>query len=180
MFLDRDGVLNETDLDERGVPHPPASLAELRIADGAMEACRSLRAAGYVLVVVTNQPDVARGTVERRTVDAINDHIRRRLEVDDVRVCFHDAPDGCDCRKPAPGLLTTACHDLGLDPTSSFMVGDRGVDIEAGRRAGCRSILIDRPYSAVDGAAPSFTTDSLLAAAAWILHDAASAEEEGA
>jgi D-glycero-D-manno-heptose 1,7-bisphosphate phosphatase len=178
VFLDRDGVLNEALVDNRGVPHPPSSVAELRIVEGAADACRQLREAGYALVVVTNQPDVARGTVSQATVDAINAEIRRELEVDDIRVCFHDTADECDCRKPAPGLLLQACEDLSLDPTSSFMVGDRWVDVEAGRRAGCRTVLIDRPYSAVNGVDPSYKTDSLLAAVGWILHDERLAEEE--
>lgn len=180
MFLDRDGVLNEAVVDDAGVPHPPGSSAELRIVEGAAEACRRLREAGYTLVVVTNQPDVARGTVSRETVDAINAEIRRVLQVDDIRVCFHDTADKCECRKPEPGLLFQACEDLTLDPASSFMVGDRWVDIEAGRRAGCQTVLIARPYSIVNGTDPSYTTDSLLAAVGWILHDDRLAEEEGA
>jgi len=180
VFLDRDGVLNETVIDDNGVPHPPGSVAELRIVEGAVEACRLLREAGFLLVVVTNQPDVARGTVSSGTVEKINEEIGRLLEIDDIRVCFHDTGDGCDCRKPAPGLLLQASRDLTLDLSSSIMVGDRESDVEAGSRAGCRTVLIERPYSAASRVSPTYTTDSLLAGVDWILHHGRSTEEERA
>ena len=173
VFLDRDGVLNEAVVDDAGVPHPPAALADVRLVADAEEACRRLREAGYLLVVVTNQPDVARGKATRVVVESINELVREHLGIDDVRVCFHDDADGCDCRKPEPGLPLAAGRDLAIDLAASVLVGDRGTDIEAGRRAGCKTVLLQTPYSDRNWVDPSFVTNSLSAAAEWILSGAA-------
>ena len=145
VFLDRDGVINRA-IVENGKPHPPASLKELAILPGVPEALRTLKAAGYRQIVVTNQPDVARGAQTRATVEAINSVLLAALPLDDIFVCYHDDRDHCDCRKPQPGLLTQAAAKYSIDLAASFMIGDRWKDIEAGRRAGCRTILIDCDY----------------------------------
>ncbi len=166
VFLDRDGVINAVVM--RGsTPVPPSSLDELRILPGVAEALGRLKQAGYALVVVTNQPDIARGTTPRATVDAINADLRARLPIDEIRVCDHDDADGCRCRKPRPGLLLEPpTYDVGR----SIMVGDRWRDIEAGRRAGCHAtILVDYGYDEVRADAPDHTVRSLAEAAAWIL-----------
>jgi D-glycero-D-manno-heptose 1,7-bisphosphate phosphatase len=141
VFLDRDGVLNRTVVRD-GVPHPPASLTDLVVTQDAEAACRALKRAGLLLIVVTNQPDLARGTADRGMVDAINDRLRRRLDLDDVLVCGHDDGDGCACRKPRPGLLLDAAHRWQVRLGGSVMVGDRWRDVEAGRRAGCATVLV--------------------------------------
>ena len=146
VFLDRDGVLNDSVVVD-GLPHPPRTLDELRISRGAVEACRRLRQAGLLLVGASNQPDVARGTVTRETVDAINDEVKRRVGLDVLLVCPHDDADKCDCRKPLPGLLLRAARMLDIDLSRSVMVGDRWRDVEAGRRAGCATIFVDNDYS---------------------------------
>src|SRR2546423_15116493 len=121
---------------------PPDSVAGLVLTRRAEEACEALRRAGFMLVLVTNQPDIARGTRERGAVDAINDELRRRLGLDDVRVCPHDDDDECACRKPRPGLILAAAERWGISLDASVMVGDRWRDIEAGRGAGCRTVLV--------------------------------------
>jgi D-glycero-D-manno-heptose 1,7-bisphosphate phosphatase len=146
VFLDRDGVLNEVRLD-KGMPLPPASAADLRIVEGAREALERLHNAGFALVVVTNQPDVPRGATTRESVEEINGALRARLPIDSVYTCYHDTGDGCDCRKPRPGLLWRAARDLGLDLSRSWLVGDRWVDVSAAKAAGVASVLVDRPYS---------------------------------
>jgi transaldolase len=146
VFLDRDGVLNDSVVVD-GLPHPPRTLDELRISRGAVEACRQLRQSGLLLVGASNQPDVARGTVTRETVDAINDEVTRRVGLDVLLVCPHDDADRCDCRKPLPGLLLRAARMLDIDLSRSVMVGDRWRDVEAGRRAGCATIFVDNDYS---------------------------------
>ena len=103
-------------------------------------------AAGFRLVVVTNQPDVARGTVDRGAVEEMNERLSRELELDDVRVCWHDDGDECDCRKPQPGLLIDAMRELGAESGDCVIVGDRWRDVEAGRRAGCRTVLVGDGY----------------------------------
>jgi D-glycero-D-manno-heptose 1,7-bisphosphate phosphatase len=145
VFLDRDGVINRAFV-RSGTPYPPASLQELEILPSVPEALSAMQAHGYALIVVTNQPDVARGTTSRELVDAIHDRLKSELGLDAILTCFHDDADECDCRKPKPGLLLRAARDYGIDLSSSFMVGDRSRDIEAGTRAGCRTFLIDRRY----------------------------------
>ncbi len=146
VFLDRDGVLNEVEVRD-GVPHPPASLADMRLLAGVDLACRRLSDLGFKLVVVTNQPDVARGSRTLAEVEQMNDYLRGLLPLDDVVVCPHDDKDDCPCRKPLPGMLLDAARRLSLDLSRSFCVGDRWRDVEAGQRAGVRqSIFIDRNY----------------------------------
>jgi D-glycero-D-manno-heptose 1,7-bisphosphate phosphatase len=145
VFLDRDGVLNDVQM-RGGTPVPPPSVEEMRLLPGVADACRRLRELGYVLVVVTNQPDIARGTQSRAEVERMHDFLRQQLPLDDVVVCAHDDADGCACRKPRPGMLLDAAQRLGLDLSGSFCVGDRWRDIEAAQRAGVRAIYVDRQY----------------------------------
>ena len=168
VFFDRDGVLNEAIVRE-GKPYPPSTLAEVRIVDGAIEGCRLLKCAGFVLVGVTNQPDVARGTAKKETIEAINGHIRARVGLDDFRVCYHDDADRCRCRKPNPGLLLDAARDWGIDLAGSFMVGDRWRDVQAGARAGCRTIFFDRHYEEQLRDIPDVTVSCFEDAVSWIL-----------
>ena len=177
MFLDRDGVLNEPVL-VASRPHPPGSVAELRLAPGAPEACRRLRDAGLLLVVVTNQPDIARGTQSRETVDAINAEVARRTSVDAVLVCPHDDGDGCGCRKPAPGLLLEAAARWNLDLPRSVLVGDRWRDIDAGRAAGCATVLVDRTYDERRGTGADLVVGGLHEAVPWILRWTGTAPRE--
>ena len=139
-FLDRDGVINRS-IVRNGTPHPPASIDELEILPGVPDAIGRLKAAGYAVIVVTNQPDIARGTTPSATVEAIHDRLRALLPVDEIRMCPHDDADGCLCRKPKPGLLQQApVYDL----RASVLVGDRWRDVEAGRSAGCgATVLVD-------------------------------------
>lgn len=169
VFLDRDGVLNRAFPHADGKSHPPASPAELEILPGVVAACKELRQAGFLLIVVTNQPDVARGTQRQEVIEAINAALRRQVPVDDIRVCYHDDSDDCACRKPRPGLLLDAAHAWEIDLTDSFMVGDRWKDIEAGRRAGCKTVLIEHAYSEAERSSPDFGAASLPEAVDWIL-----------
>jgi D-glycero-D-manno-heptose 1,7-bisphosphate phosphatase len=168
VFLDRDGVLNRA-LVREGKPYPPANLSELEILPGVQEACSTLKRAGLGLIVITNQPDLSRGTMERGAVDAMNAEVRERLGLDDVRVCPHDDADRCDCRKPAPGLLLAAAREWRIALDRSVMVGDRWRDIESGRRAGCKTVFIDYGYSEQRPQAPDLIVGSLLDAVPWIL-----------
>lgn len=145
VFLDRDGVINEAVV-RAGRPVAAMSLSELRITPGVPEALSTLHEAGFLLIVVTNQPEIARGTLARQTVEAIHDHLRELLPIDEFRTCAHDDPDGCDCRKPAWGMLRAAAEKWGIDFGRSYMVGDRWRDLAAGRAAGCRTVFIDHGY----------------------------------
>lgn len=141
VFLDRDGVLTAPVPTPTG-SRPPWSLDEMRLLPGVTEACQRLHRANWVLVVATNQPDVARGQAQRAAIDAIHAQLLRQLPLDDIRVCFHDDADHCACRKPRPGLLLDAARSLQLELAASWMVGDRPKDIAAGVAAGCRSLWL--------------------------------------
>lgn len=169
VFLDRDGVLNRSIL-HNGKPHPPASLAELEVTPGAKQALDSLRASGFKLIVVTNQPDIARGITTSKVVEEINQRIASVLPVDDIFVCAHTDEDHCECRKPKAGMLKDAALRHNIDLASSFMVGDRWRDVEAGQNAGCLTILIDERYEERRPVRPpDARVKSLPEAVDWIL-----------
>ena len=159
VFLDRDGVINRAIVRD-GKLYPPASLAELEILPGVRAALDRLRAAGWACVVVTNQPDVARGTQSREVVEAINGRLAAALPIDEVRVCYHDDDDRCGCRKPQPGLLTRAPE---YDVPASVMVGEPASappswwNLAAPSRAKCRPMCASLRWSR-------------LFARSWILH----------
>ncbi|MGE0464135.1 MAG: D-glycero-alpha-D-manno-heptose-1,7-bisphosphate 7-phosphatase [Vicinamibacterales bacterium] len=166
VFLDRDGVINRAEVRD-GMPRAPGSVEETQILPGVPEALRRLRAAGYGLVVVTNQPEIARGRTTRAIVDAIHARLRAELGLDDIRVCPHDDGDACACRKPKPGLLLQAPR---YDMATSAMVGDRWRDVEAGRAAGCGvTILVDYGYDEPVPHEPDARVASLAEAADWLL-----------
>ena len=145
VFFDRDGVLNEALIRDRK-PYPPRDLSEFHIPPGAREDLEQLRRLGFVLIVVTNQPDVARGSVQGAAVEAMNQHLRRELPLDDILVCYHDDADQCDCRKPKPGMLLQSATKFGINLGESFLVGDRWRDLDAGHAAGCFTVWIDHQY----------------------------------
>jgi D-glycero-D-manno-heptose 1,7-bisphosphate phosphatase len=146
IFLDRDGVLNEVEL-LHGKPSPPAGVEQLRLLPGVGRACNRLRDLGFALIVVTNQPDIARGKRTRDEVDRMHDELRARLPLDEIVVCAHDDIDDCPCRKPRPGMILDAATRLGLNLEHSVCIGDRWRDVEAGKRAGVMAIFVDRGYS---------------------------------
>lgn len=153
VFLDRDGVINGVFVRD-GVVHPPQSPADFRLLPGVAEAVRLLHNAGFWLTVVTNQPDVGAGRQARAVVEEIHHHLMTVLPLNEVRVCYHTDDDGCACRKPKPGMLLDAARDWAIDLGASVLVGDRWRDIDAGKAAGCRTILIESDYD--EGQAKGF------------------------
>ena len=145
VFLDRDGVLNRA-LVRDGRPYPPDTLERFEVLPGVPDALGRLSDAGFLLIGATNQPDVARGTQRREVIEAMNARLMVESPITAILVCYDDGDD-CPRRKPNPGLLLEAAEQYGIDLAASFMVGDRWKDIEAGRRAGCRTIFIDRAYT---------------------------------
>ncbi len=169
VFLDRDGVLNQAII-KAGKPYPPQTLAELIIVDDAFTALSKLKAAGFFLSVATNQPDVARGKITKATVETIHEVIMQTLPLDEISVCYHDDTDQCQCRKPLPGLLQQAAKTHNIDLSKSFMIGDRWRDVEAGQRAGCKTIWLNYNYSEQPSSKPAdFVTKSLTEATDWII-----------
>jgi D-glycero-D-manno-heptose 1,7-bisphosphate phosphatase len=171
VFLDRDGVLNRAVV-RNGKPYPPSCQADLEIPTGTREALMELREQGFLLFVVTNQPDVARGEQQRSSVEAMHTALQAALPLDGFYVCYHDDADACECRKPKPGLLLTAAAEHGVWLPASYMVGDRWRDVEAGQHAGCRTAWIDCGYVERGPSAPAdATVRSLPEAVAWILQE---------
>ena len=170
VFLDRDGVINRA-LERAGKPYPPTSLAEFEILPEVPAACAKLKAAGFLLVVATNQPDVGRGTLTQEVVDEIHAHMTAQLPIDRVEVCFHPGKGAsdCDCRKPRLGMLLKAARELGIDLARSWMVGDRWRDIDCGHSAGCKTVFIERDYDEQLRQKPDFSARNLGEAADIIL-----------
>ena len=170
VFLDRDGVLNAATI-RQGKPYPPDSLAELTVLPGVREALVNFRAAGFINIVVTNQPDVGAGKQRVEVVEAIHDRLRRELSLDDVKVCYHTDDQKCDCRKPNPGMLLEAAKVRDIDLSQSFLVGDRWRDVAAGQAAGCGCFFVDYEYQEQRPEKPYVAVKSLSEAAALILFD---------
>lgn len=168
VFLDRDGVLNAPVV-RGGLPYAPATVEQLEILPGVQAALADLKRAGFVLLVVTNQPDVARGKVSRAEVDATHEALRATLPLDAVYTCCHDDADRCACRKPAPGMLLQGAREWDVDLRRSFMVGDRWRDTEAGVAAGCTTIFVDHGWNEKQPERYDARVSSLAEAAAWIL-----------
>ena len=170
VFLDRDGVLNRAVI-KNGQPFPPSAVSELEFTDDAPGLLQKLKNQGYKLLVVTNQPDVARGITSRETVEAIHRKLSATLPVDEIFMCCHSDENGCACRKPKPGLLLEAARRHHIDLSASFMVGDRWRDVEAGQNARVRTILIDDGYAEKQPARPpDAIVHSLREATEWILN----------
>lgn len=175
VFLDRDGVLARA-LVRNGKAYAPVTPDEMDIDAAAPAALARLKDARFVLIVVTNQPDVGRGTTRREDVETMHATLRARLPLDDVYVCYHDDRDACACRKPQPGMLLDAAAAHGIDLAGSFMVGDRWKDVDAGAAAGCRTVWIDCGYDERPPAhAPDARVADLRAAAEWIVEAALNA-----
>jgi len=168
VFLDRDGVLNESQVID-GIPLPPRTIDQVEIIAGVEQAIEILKLYNFIPVVVTNQPDMARGTVLMEQILAINNHVGRLIGVEHFYTCFHDDEDRCPCRKPQPGLIHMAAKELGIDIKSSYLVGDRWRDVAAGQAAGCKSFFIDYSYSEKEPGPPFIRVSSLLEATKLIV-----------
>ena len=168
VFLDRDGVINKAQI-INGKPYPPKSLSQLKIISGVRNALIALHNAGYLLIVITNQPDVSRGITSKETVDEMNDYLSKNLPLDDFLTCYHDDCDNCDCRKPKPGNILLAAKKYNIDLHQSYMIGDRWRDIEAGKSAKCMTMFIDYKYNEKKPIDFDFKADSLHSASQLIL-----------
>ena len=162
VFLDRDGVLNKGFI-RSGKSYPPACVEEFQLLEGVPEGCRILKEAGFLLVVVTNQPDVGRGTQSSSVVEAMHCRLQALLPIDRIEVCFDDTET--EFFKPAPGMLLRAAASLSIDLAGSFMVGDRWRDVGCGLAAGCTTIFVDYSYDEQLRDEPDFRVSSLLEAA---------------
>lgn len=170
VFLDRDGVINQAVVKD-GKPYPPRGLSELKILPGVTKAINRLHEEGWLLIVVTNQPDVARGTTKRETVEEINEFLLNQFPFECILTCYHDSNDECECRKPRPGFLLQSQQRYGIDLRSSYMVGDRWRDIEAGISADCKTIFIDYGYNERQPTNYTYRVNDLLEASNIIVNN---------
>ncbi len=170
VFLDRDGTLN-VQIIRDGKPYAPDNLEDFRLYEGVAAGCRSLKQRGFALVVVTNQPEVGRGTVARETIEAMHARLQALIpEIDRIEACFDPGRGEISRRrKPEPGMLLDAAEAMGLDLGSSWMVGDRWRDVDCGLRAGVRTVFIDFGYTEKFDSRPDFTVRSFTEAVGVIL-----------
>jgi D-glycero-D-manno-heptose 1,7-bisphosphate phosphatase len=175
VFLDRDGVINRVAV-RNGMPHPPSQLEEFKLYDDVPNGCARLKAANFLLVVITNQPDVGRGTQSREAVEAMNLKMQSALPLlDRIEICYHAGErygQPCGCRKPRPGLILRAAAELNIDRKTSYVIGDRWRDVDCAHAAGCRAILIQRGYKETLRDAPDFTVANFNNAVNAVLRDA--------
>ena len=170
VFLDRDGIINRAIVRD-GKPYPPATLEEFELLPGVESTIRSLRKVGFLIIIVTNQPDVGAGIQNRKMVETMHDKLRVLGLCDDIKVCYHTDQDGCDCRKPKPGMLIKAASDWQIELSHSFMVGDRWRDVAAGKAAGCRTFFVDYEYRERRAENPDAVVKSLEDAGRLILKE---------
>jgi len=168
VFLDRDGVINDATI-IRGKPYPPRTLCETRIPDEVYTSLERLKNAKFLLIVVTNQPDIARKLIEKIEIDKINEYLADELPLDEIFVCPHDDADDCRCRKPKTGLIDDAAIKYSIDLGNSFLIGDRWRDVEAGIASGCKTFFINRNYDEKQPLKADFVVESLKDAVSVIL-----------
>jgi D-glycero-D-manno-heptose 1,7-bisphosphate phosphatase len=175
VFLDRDGVLNRAVV-RNGKPYPPSNPNDFQLYDDVIDGCARLKTASFLLVVITNQPDVGRGIQNRAEVEAMHSKLQSALpSLDRIEICYHGGErygQPCNCRKPRPGLILRAAADLDIDLKESCVIGDRWRDIDCARAAGCRAIFIDRGYVEKLRETPDFTVTKFSDAVNIVLREA--------
>jgi D-glycero-D-manno-heptose 1,7-bisphosphate phosphatase len=175
VFLDRDGVINRVAV-RNGTPHPPSDIEEFELYEDVPDGCARLKAANFLLIIITNQPDVGRGIQRREVVEAMNLKMQSALPLlDRIEICYHAGErhgQPCDCRKPRPGLILRAAVELNIDRKRSYVIGDRWRDVDCARAAGCQAIFIHRGYKESLREAPDFTVANFNEAVTAVLRDA--------
>jgi D-glycero-D-manno-heptose 1,7-bisphosphate phosphatase len=170
VFLDRDGVINEPIVKE-GKPFAPTSMREFKLFAETLQCCCRLKSAGYLLVVVTNQPDVGRKKMSQKIVEQMHLALLKKLPIDAIEVCYDSGEQPSLNRKPAIGMVMSAAARLDIELGSSYMIGDRWKDIDCGKAAGCRTIFIDRDYEEELNHTPDISVNSLEEAVQIVLNE---------
>ena len=168
VFLDRDGVIN-VPIFKDGRSFAPILFDDFEIYPSAYDACQMLKKAGYLIVVITNQPDVGNGKASKSEIERMNQYLKSEELVDDIFICYHSQDEQCVCRKPKAGMIFQALEKYSIDLGASFLVGDRKSDIEVAVSVNCKSIFIDHDYDEVKPVAQNITLKSLKEAAEYIL-----------
>ena len=167
IFLDRDGVINKA-IVRNGKAFSPRTRNEFVIKYNSVQAIKTMKAAGFKVIVVTNQPDIARGKLSFSDLEWMTKRIMTEIAVDEVVVCPHDDHDNCNCRKPKPGMLLKSSNKWKIDLSRSYLIGDGWRDMAAGKVAGCTCILVDEDYN--KGVECNFLVSNLQDAAELILN----------
>lgn len=160
FFFDRDGIINKANV-INNIPYSPFSINKIILTDGISDVLNCCRKAGYLTIVLTNQPNCARGIQTKEEIDKINLYIEEILPIDKIYTCYHDDYSNCNCRKPKIGLFLQAQKDYNIDFLLSYMVGDRKKDIDAGINAGCKTIFVDYNYDCEKPINSNFTINSI-------------------
>jgi D-glycero-D-manno-heptose 1,7-bisphosphate phosphatase len=147
VFIDRDGVINKVIIRENGKPSSPWNLKEFKILSGVKECLGTFKEMGFLNIVFTSQPDISRGNLKLEYLEKMHKIISETLPVDEIKFCPHDDKDNCSCRKPKPGLILQAAKKWPIDWKKSYVIGDTWKDMEAGKAAGCQTILIKKRYN---------------------------------
>ena len=145
IFLDRDGVLSKTSL-VNGKSFAPRNLRDFKLYSDSTQSVKKLKSIGFMVFVVTNQPDVGKKLISRSTLEQMHNKLKKKTHVDGIYVCVHRQDENCYCRKPNPGMILDAAKKHHIDWKKSFVVGDRASDIEAGQKANCRTIFLKKKY----------------------------------
>ena len=147
IFYDRDGVLNQLVNRDQG-QYSPQRFIDFKISNNAKEITKYTSSLGFLNIVISNQPEISRGTLAISELNKMTSELYKKLVIDDVYYCKHDDRDNCDCRKPLPGLILKASEKWKIDLNKSYFIGDSWKDIEAAKKASVKSFLIDRNYNA--------------------------------
>ncbi len=145
VFLDRDGVLIKAPVTRDRKPLSIKNISKLKFLPTVIKTCKVLKS-NYLLIMITNQPDVSRKKIKKLKVDEINILIKKKLNLDDVFVCYTDN-DKSKFRKPNPGMILKAAAKYNINLKKSYFIGDRWKDIDAGRKAYCKTVFIDHNYN---------------------------------
>lgn len=170
VFLDRDGVINRP-IFRDGRSFAPRCLNDFYIYPLVKKSCELLKRAGFIIVVVTNQPDVGENITDISIMDEMHELMVKNLPIDSVYACLHRKDEDCLCRKPKPGLIFDALQDYDIDLDLSYLVGDRWSDIELARVVKCKSIFIDLGYDELKPNSQFATVKDLYEATKFILFD---------
>jgi len=160
IFLDRDGIVNKA-IVEKGLPYSPTRLGDIFLTDGIKDLIKKWHDEEYIVIVVTNQPDVANHIITKNKVDKINNYLKSIALFDDIFTCYHNGKDDCDCKKPKTGLFLQAKEKYDIDFSQSYVIGDRWKDIEAGKNIGCKTIFVDYHYDEERPNKPDYTAKSV-------------------
>lgn len=170
IFLDRDGIINEPIVKNK-LPYSPNSLLDFVFCSDIFKFVTAMNQYGFKIFVVTNQPEVARGTVRKDVIESMHEMIRAELGIKEIEVCYHDNDDYCLCRKPKPGMIFSLAKTHKINLAQSFMIGDRWKDVAAGKAAGCKTIFFDRQYSEPKPSNPDYTITKMSEAGSIIINN---------